>query len=454
MAYVIKRYVKYYPDKTGFSYNLPALFTHDGLLTSYLRFLVSKSRLSQSWIERDVYSVKLLIEYLNANEGVYKSTTELLRSFTSCLASGTIDLNGNDESGLFWIPRLDRDTASVLNHITQYCDFIDIASGNDAPKINPFHKATNIEERLNWCSFYHKQANVFLNHLADSGAISKAMAQAREIQTRKVSFIDTEPAVRFPENKFDDLINKGCVKKVNKNVSGVDIVVEAPDYELQLIIMLMHYGGLRSCEVIQIYLSDISIDTKNIEAIVSVFHPSQGQSPDPAFQNRKEYLRTYGLLPRNEYRKSLTIHSGWKNPRLTNRNFSFDVFFSPPDSAQAFLLTLKLYLETSQRKKLNGKSHPFLFSNDSGEPETRKNFIRKYNNALWRIGLKPGKYLGHSPHSHRHAYGYRLKNYGLDEVDISLALHHKSPKSCLVYTQPTSEEIRGKMRGLIGGGDD
>ncbi len=259
MSYVIKRYVIYHPDNTGLKFNFPAIFTQDGLLKSYLSFLVCHANKSQSWIERNVFSIKILIDYMHANEGIIMGGTELLRSFTYCLSSGTVNVEGNDPSGLYWKPRKSSDARSILGHITQYCDFIDRKGGDFIPKINPFREATTVEYRLNSCSYYRKKSNVFLNHLANQTEINKKARRVREVQSKQSCLIDVEPAVRFPESEIDDFINKGCITKKWEVVDGDRIFVEVPDYGLQLMILLLHYGGIRHSELFHIYTCDIIV---------------------------------------------------------------------------------------------------------------------------------------------------------------------------------------------------
>ena len=50
------------------------------------------------------------------------------------------------------------------------------------------------------------------------------------------------------------------------------------------------------------------------------------------------------------------------------------------------------------------------------------------------------KALGTTPHGHRHAYGRRLKNAGIDKALIRRFMHHASPESQEVYTQPNTRE--------------
>ncbi len=117
MPYVIKKLVEYRSDRTGRSLTLPALFTESELLLSHLRFLVARYNKSPSWREKSVQAIKLLLEYINANQACFSTTTELLRSFSLSLSTGTIDTSGNDPSGLFWKPRRVENVNTLLGHI-------------------------------------------------------------------------------------------------------------------------------------------------------------------------------------------------------------------------------------------------------------------------------------------------------------------------------------------------
>ncbi|MCG9740385.1 site-specific integrase [Shewanella insulae] len=243
-----------------------------------------------------------------------------------------------------------------------------------------------------------------------------------------------ESVHRFPEEHFERFLQYGFP---NPRTDDMDL-------GSLLIVMLMHYGGLRLSECFHIYTSDISVDTKTGSAIVSVFHPSDGASPEPRFSNRRDYLNSrFRQKPRNEYKRSHKLYSGWKQPLLTNQNLSFDVMFFPANKANDFTKLLHKYLAI----RVNG-DHPYLFSNSIGEPESKKNFIQKHKRAVERIGLEVGKHFGTSPHSHRHSYGYRLSQAGFNQLEIQKAMHHKSPFSCLVYLQPQDKKIREKARIL------
>jgi len=76
-----------------------------------------------------------------------------------------------------------------------------------------------------------------------------------------------------------------------------------------------------------------------------------------------------------------------------------------------------------------------------GNPYTLNAFHDNYRKGLKRIGLKPCKSDGLSPHSHRHSYGRRLRRAGISEIVIKKCLHHSALESQLVYTTPTVKEV-------------
>ncbi|WP_397471160.1 gamma-mobile-trio recombinase GmtY [Rheinheimera sp.] len=426
---MIKRHVKYSANSFSNAIAVQALFTEQGVLISHLRFLYLNRRKSQSWQERSVFAIELLLKFILYKANDVLSGTALLQAFVDAICFGTLDSNNEDASGLFWQPRSSNDVIFLLSLVNRYCDYLDSQHGTELPKLNPLRKTTYAEEKLLWCAYYKRASNAFLNHLHKPSKFQ--FAKTRIVESPSRELLAMESVYRFRESNFENFLVNGFLTKTGE-----------PDYGSQLIVFLMHFGGLRLSECFHIYTSDISIDRKTGNALVRVYHPSSGKSPEAAFSTRREYLNVkYGLKPRNEYLKSHRLYAGWKNPLLTNRDLSFNVFFYPVSAANQFTQLLHLYL--TQRSKVN---HPYLLSISDGRPESKKNFIKKYQNALNRVGLAIGKHVGGSPHSHRHSFGYRLADAGYSQVEISKAMHHRSPDSCRVYTIPQDSEIRGKLR--------
>jgi len=436
MPFVKKIHVNYKDSESGQIFNLPGLFTEKGLIVSHLRYLAWFNAKSESWKERSVFSLKLLIEYITAVPN-YEKVTELLKSFTEALIAGTIDYSRIDDPlDLYWKPRKNRDANNILFHITHYTDFLALQDGYSSSRFNPFRKASSYEERLNWCAYYHKQSNVFLNHLTSIQKAKHEAQRVRIIGNFSENKFDNEKVIRFPEDQVERLIFLGFKKK------------DIPDYKAQAITMLMNYGGLRKSEIFHIYVSDITQNPNHPdEALVRVFHPEIGVSPDPLYKIRTEYLLAEtNYKPRNTYRLSERYFSGWKTPLLTSNKGYFEVIFCPPEKAKEFLITWVNYLKFQRVEPHGIDFNPYAFTNSKGKPETVKNFQRLHKRAVEKIGLVCKKEYGTTEHGHRHAYGYRVRRFGLDQIEIQKAMHHKSPASCLVYIKPTNEDVRNKMK--------
>lgn len=434
VKHTLKLATIYTDTASGNHLQLPAVYTQSGILISHLRYLAWYSEKSDSWREKSVFSVRLLIDYIEATP-TFDKATALLKNFTEALVTGTIDFQSSDDSlNLFWKPRNLTDANSILFHITHYTDFLALQERYEGSRINPFREATSWEQRMNWCAYYHKQANVFLNHLSSHSAATKAAAQRRLVYTPIQLTISNDKAERFPEDKIESLIHNGFS------------VTEMPDYRSQAMTMLLNYGGLRKSEIFHIFISDITIHPNhNEEALVRVYHPVYGTSPERKYQNRTEYLLSEThYKPRNTYRITERLYSGWKNPLLTSTDGYFEVIFNPTHKAKEFLDIWVKYLKFQRVEP--SSFHPFAFTNDRGEPDTLKNYQRRHKRAVERIGLECKKEFGTTEHGHRHAYGYRARKLGLSQVELQKAMHHKSPNSCLVYIKPTSDDIRTELR--------
>ncbi|WP_445407173.1 gamma-mobile-trio recombinase GmtY [Acinetobacter seifertii] len=435
MAYVKKIYVNYKDCSTQTTLVLPCILTEKGVVISHLRYLAWFNAKSESWKERSCYALKLLLKYINSVPQI-ENATKLLKAFTEALITGTIDpTTRTDSLDLYWRPRTVRDTNNLLFHITHYTDFLTSQDEHSTIRVNPFRKATSYEERLNWCAYYHKQANVFLNHLTKKDL---SQQQVRLVGSFNEDLIDFEYAVRFPEDQIERLIYLGFEKNGKY------------DYKSQAITMLMNYGGLRKSEIFHIYTSDITLNpNRPQEALVRVYHPELGLAPDPLFKNRREFLLSKtSFKPRNDYPFTERLYAGWKNPLLTSKQGYFEVVFNPTEKAKEFLLIWANYLKYQRVEPQRSNPHPFAFTNNLGEPETIKNFQRLHKRAVERIGLICKKALGTTEHGHRHAYGFRARQAGLNQVEIQKAMHHKSPTSCLVYIKPTIEEVQEKLRAI------
>lgn len=445
MAYATKVKVRYRNDDTGREIQLPGVLTQGGVLISHLRYLASEATKSASWKDRSVFAVRMLIHYLNANVGRFEDTSELLAAFAQAIELGTINTETlSDPSGLYWLPRKPEDFGTLLYHLTAYTDWLADRPDYHTKRANPFRKANSEEERMNWCAYYHKEAGVFLSHLSDPDEAARINELVRGIRTSKIPKSSGRVTKRFPEREIHDLLVNGWVRRSADPDAEKHAFI---DYKGRALTLLMHYGGIRKSEAFQLYLSDIIVDRKRGDAIVRIYHPAFGKSPDERYKTRREYLaRRYQLKPRTDYPRSEALHAGWKAPLLSDStNGYFQVQFSPVAIAKEFLHTFEHYLKYQRVDAPVISEHPYAFTNSKGEPETLKNFSRQHKSAVNRIGLQHEKLLGTTEHGHRHAYGFRLRAYGLSQIEIQKAMHHKHPDSCLVYLNQTDEELRASL---------
>ncbi|KOP51078.1 gamma-mobile-trio recombinase GmtY, partial [Pseudomonas coronafaciens] len=347
MTVSLKIRTLYQSDNTGREIELPALLTPQGILISHLRFLASTRYLkkSASWRERNVFAMKLLLSYIGANEGYFSKTTELLESFATALQYGTINIETQqDPAGLYWLPRKAEDARTLLQHITAYTDWLVGEPGHEQSLVNPFRKATSVEERMNWCAYYQRQSNVFLNYLNKPKDAAAENQWVRRTQTSNVPMFNRRLTKRFPESEINNLLETGWVRRMaDPEATANDRI----DWKGRAITVLMHYAGLRKSEIFHLFLSDVIVDRKRKEAYVRIWHPENGRVQEEGYTNRRDYLnRRYRRKPRTEYSKIDSLHAGWKSPLLTDGSDGFlEVYFYPLDMAKVFLHYYANYLK-------------------------------------------------------------------------------------------------------------
>jgi integrase len=140
------------------------------------------------------------------------------------------------------------------------------------------------------------------------------------------------------------------------------------------------------------------------------------------------------------------LGAGWKNPALDEKWF-MQVHWFPEKYGVWFLQIWELYMEQIANFE---RGHPYAFVNLSGKYAGGIYKIAKYEQALKRaverIGLVYAKVYGSTPHGGRHAYGQRGKTAHIDPIILQRLMHHESPESQLVYTQPLANEVQKALK--------
>lgn len=411
---------------------------------------------SLSWQRDTARAVGLFIDFLRANEGVLQAEVErpqVLALFAEALVGGTINLSGDDTSGLYWEPRSPGRATTLLNAITQFSDWL--VNRYDTTPINPWRTASVSEQIAYWRRFDKRRTHALLAHTYGKDETLAKSKMVRSVAIRRKAPSNHKADIKhFPEDKIWDLIKRGFVQRGKEKSRLVHERLNIRDI---LITILMHGGGLRESEPFHLYVSDVFIDPKNPRsAQVRIYHPEQGKAPDDYIDplkgklieaDREEYLR---VKWKTEPRTLLgdRLHAGWKDLKLSNGRDKYAlVHWFPSYWGEVFLSFFKIYINHLRSRHCG---HPFLFVShkDSvdGEPYTIDAFRQAHGRAVSRIGLVPGKLYGTTPHGHRHAYAQNMTDAGVSEHVIQTALHHKSPESQQVYKEPPPAKVNKALQ--------
>lgn len=427
-----------------------AIFHNGCILFSaakYVALKVLNTGKSGSWERKFTQSIRLLIDYSIANDGVFSNPNEMFSAFSHRLHQGTINTDGTDLSGLRWKPKHPLTANVIIGHITKFSDWLyDITDGN-SQVLNPLRKANAGEKILNLAALNHRNNNAFLKHAITHQQKSKNINFVRDIKLSAIASDDENLMKPFDESKFTPLLFEGFrIKGVGHDKK----FYQKFRIDYILITMLMHLGGLRISEVFHIYVEDV-IPNEGLRH-VRVYHPQNGLAPshyrklkNKPNMKRKEYLQErYGLLDRRSS-KNKKYHAGWKNNAVKKVGGYFDVFmFGYPDLIDFFYSLFFIYLSIRE-KSMHSYDHPFLFVGTDGEPLSMASYEKAHNRAVSKIGINPRLDYGGTPHCHRHSYGQRLTDAGLSPFAIKVAMHHTNINSQKPYTEPEHKKVKNIM---------
>ena len=144
---------------------------------------------------------------MEANQKYYSSPKEFFDTFTESVYSGTINEEGLDPSGLYWLPKRVETANMLLSALNGLSDWLYEEYG--AAQLNPWRKAKRYEERLNWMAQINKSQNSFLGHLNDVHEISETAKLARNAVRRKIYTHQKEIQKPSPRIKYINSYGKG-----------------------------------------------------------------------------------------------------------------------------------------------------------------------------------------------------------------------------------------------------
>jgi len=441
---------KVYLDN-GNQIRLPVIVVNSqGILKSYLEYLIEHKLKSPSWIDASTQAICLFLEYVDAKQHLYDKPFHLFQSFSEALFVGTTDEDGNDKSDLRWLCRDIKNANKIIGYVTQYTDWLSVKLNNSKLQLNPFKEATSYEQKLNWAAYIHRKSRAFLAHTWNNESAQKINSLSRHVKNRIAPQVDNSVKPAFPEDKINELLDNFINYKYKYHYS----ILKKFIYRDILLTILLNFGGLRRSEPFHIWIEDVMPHPEDSEeALVRIYHPSLSVPPKSIIYNqdfnRGEILRhKYKLKPRNEYDRSKKIHAGWKDPRLDHKDKYFVVNWFEPSAGKAFLFYWTLYLKYQRITPKKSHDHPFAFTNKFGAPYSIDAYEKQHIKAVESIGLDVAKELGTTPHAHRHAYGRRLTDAKIQGLMITKAMSHKSEESKEVYQKYSIDEIRDAMKSV------
>ena len=170
----VKVYTKTYRDNSARYIELPSLLIEqDGetqIFEQLLRYQIKYSHKSRTWHNKIIQAVGLLFDYMNANPNNYVSAKDFFELFAEAIYSGTIDEEGNDPSGLYWLPKKAQTANPLLSSLSDFSDWLYINYKTE--QLNPWREATRYEERLKYMALINRSERSFLGHLDDIHDIS------------------------------------------------------------------------------------------------------------------------------------------------------------------------------------------------------------------------------------------------------------------------------------------
>ena len=450
----VKIVTRTYEDNSSRSIDLPTILIECNgevkVLDQLHKYQLKYHTKSRSWHNKLVQAVGLLLDYMEANQDNYTSAKEFFEVFTKSLYSGTINEEGLDPSGLYWLPKRTKTANMLLSALSCFSDWMH--NEYESAQLNPYREATRYEQILHLMAQINKSNHCFLGHLNDVHEIAETAKQVRNVVNRRNPYSSRVGTKAFPEEQVHNLLWKGF-RKTRKNIE-LDLI-DRFNWRDIAITILMHGGGLRHSEVFHLWVQDVFADPEDPNlAVVRIYHPSEGKAPrdfkHPSngkyVSNRQAYLLLkYGLMPRNMYSDSDKRFVGWKNPRLDNDEDKYmHVYWYPKEWGYLFMYVWKMYIAQKLREGIPD-IHPFAFVSHckkyKGEMIPLRTQRESHEKAVEKIGLVVGKKYGTTPHGHRHAYGQRLKKASLEDKIIQITMHHKSIESQKIYTEPTISDV-------------
>lgn len=433
------------------------------LVAYFVRVPAARAK-SPAWQAKMVQAVGLLYDYYRAVPPTSEQLAEdtYFSAFVEALYDGTAPDPGEvDATGLDWPAASRTKVIEVLRYLNMFADFC-VSEYGVAP-MNPHRPATfgehiaemrRRDKRREHSMFAHlKNARGYMDaRTADveaEGTTAQGPARLRRVEPRPAHTVVLWQRPAFPDAHLADFFAEGF------RVRATGPLWEQHNVRDLMIALLQRYAGLRTSEPFHLFGRDVIEDPDLAAgARVLLFQPEDGlaryRSPRTGTivaATRTEFLKTVGLVPRNRA-VGTALYAGWKALMLEKGapDWYANVYWLDDRAARSFWALHRMYVRHVRPPEAR---HPFLFCTHSGPtrgaPYPYDQYVRRFAAAVARIGLTCEKARGTSPHGMRHAYGRDLKQAGVADAFIQIAMHHRSPDSQKVYTTPELREARAAL---------
>lgn len=383
---------------------------------------------------------------------------EALAAFEVDLRDGTIwNENGSltDPTALWWRQTSKLNAKLAVKRVTRFSDWYATMYGT--VPLNPERPLASGAEMIRyWAAWARRKNRSLLGHLRTIESDGDRAKWVRQIKEPRDLCGIVDPK-KFPEELIFALLTEAWL--VNPRATRVHERYNLRDLAITILCL---FGGLRISEALHLFADDIPSAPENPDdELLEVHHPTEGW-----IRHFDERTKQVVRLKRGDYlvricgRRPLTQETGrrragWKNPLLTDKNRRvIQVFWLQPagmelSAAGIFYSCWAGYLKVRPVVLRT----PWAWLTKEGEPMGVLAFEESWGVAMRRIGVKPDKLSGTTPHGLRHRYGewwnhLKFENEQIDKKMAQIAMHHQSLFSQDIYRQVGPATVAAGLRKL------
>lgn len=382
----------------------------------------------------------------------------VFRRFLVARYNGTVQSDGGDPTGLYWLPAKNQTVEMDRRHLNKFSDFVARTLGYFP--LNPHVRIAKYRED----SPCFREVDLLLSSRSKRRDMFSYLSGNRKpAPTYAVGSISRQRPQReddahaFPIERIGDLID--AESSVVKRMIYIELA----------------FGGVRISEALNHFITDVlpgssrqalfPDDRPSELPLVVLADPIESIYTDSLMfssEDRRQYLkRRYNLIPRpSRPRRGDPLHAGWKGMIYDNDNLLISqVYWSHKKWAETYLHLFRELLDI-RRSVPNAilQSHPYLYICDSphraefGLPIKIHTIEKAFVRVCERIGLIPYRSKV-SLHGLRHAYKRQLRLLNVKPSTVQRCMHHSSPDSQDLYDKATSGDINSALLAIKIGHD-